>query len=986
METVLAGRYSFIRPLGGGGFGQTFLATDRHLPGQPICVVKQLKPRSKAGDTLKIAKRLFDQEAATLYRLGNHDQIPRLLAHFEQAGEFYLVQDHVEGASLQEELARRGHLKEPEVVSLVRDLLEVLTFVHQQNVIHRDIKPSNIIHRQSDRRFVLIDFGAVKQVTAHTGAVGQTSLTVVVGSPGYIPPEQLASRPHFSSDLYALGIVALQSLSGIPAIELPRDLETGEICCAALGDRLSISPDLATFLDTLVRYDYRHRYPTAAHALADCQSLYPIAGSESLDRLVDLAPTPTVPKTLQAETLPPVAHPTLIQRLSQSPLSSDSRRPYFPATSRSDLSSQEYRNRQALLNKVKNFWVKGVLEASLQDQVLIVLGLEAQSNAISPPWNVAIAANPPLNELSPGTRISSIFDQMGTGRSLLILGEPGAGKTTTLLQLARDLIARAEQDVTHLIPVVLNLSSWIGSHQPIAHWVVEELNIKYQVPRRVGQAWVEQQQLLLLLDGLDEVRSDYREACVVAINQFQQEYSTELVVCSRSRDYEALSHRLKVQVAVCLRSLTSEQIHYYLDSLSTNLSGLKQLLQDQILLELAQSPLLLNLMVLAYQGIAVEDLPQTEVLAERRSQVFDAYIDRMFQRRGNAHPYSRPQTLHWLNWLARQMICHSQTIVLIERLQRSWLQTFRQRLFYTLISTSIISLILGLIYGIATAVSFGIQRGMAIGLLTWAASNILQAIVVWFVVEVERMPVSARQSVLQRFAYSVGAGIILGISTGMIVVIDRGVLLGIAVGWVSGVIGGVADWFTGSRFTRNALGLTETLKWSWPRIRRNLVFWLPIGITTGLAFHGLGLLNQNWIISLISGAVTGAVAGVATGLDASSEIETKTRPNQGIRQSAKNCLLIACMTTPALMLSAIVLSVPLYIAIIYGVLISLNLGGSACVVHASLRLTFWLDRRMPWNDARFLDHATQLTFLQKVGGGYIFVHRLLMEHFARKQV
>jgi serine/threonine protein kinase/GTPase SAR1 family protein len=984
METVLAGRYSFIKPLGGGGFGQTFLATDRHLPGQPVCVVKQFKPRSNTGDSLQIAKRLFDLEAAVLYRLGSHDQIPRLLAHFEQAGEFYLVQEWIEGASLQEELARRGHLEEPEVGSLVQNLLEVLTFVHQQNVIHRDIKPSNIIHRQSDRRFVLIDFGAVKQVTAPTGAIGQATLTVIVGSPGYMPPEQLASQPHFSSDLYALGIVALQALTGIPAIELPRDLETGEICCAALGDRLSISPHLATVLDTLVRYDYRHRYPTATHALEAFQSLNPIVTPGIPDRLPPPVRSPIIDQAPQAETLPPVANSTFVQRLPQAPTPSP---PSRLASPHADLTSQEYRNRQALLNKVKNFWVKGVLETSLQDQVLLVLGLEARSNAVAAPWNIAIAANQPLDDLPQGTQVSSIFEQMGPGRSLLILGEPGAGKTTTLLQLARDLIERAEQDVTHLIPVVLNLSSWTGSNQPIARWVVEELNIKYQIPKRVGQAWVEQQQLLLLLDGLDEVQSAVRDACVVAINQFQQEYSTELVVCSRIRDYEALSHRLKVQVAVYLRALTPDQIRFYLDSLRTDLSGLKQLLQeDEMLLELAQSPLLLNMMVLAYQGIAVEDLPKTEVIAERRQQVFDAYIDRTFQRQGKTHPYSQQQTLRWLSWLAQQMIRHSQTIVLIERLQRSWLQTFRQRLFYTLISASMISLILGLIYGFATAVSFGIQRGIAIGLLTWAASNILQAIVVWFVVEVERMPMSARQSVLQKVAYSVGAGIILGISTGMIVVIDRGIILGITVGLVSGVIGGVADWLTGSKFTRSALGLTETLRWSWPRFKRKLVFWLPIGITTGLAFHWLGLLSQNWVISVVSGAATGAVAGVATGLDASSEIETKTKPNQGIRQSAKNCLLIACLTTPALVLSAIVLSVPLYIAIIYGLLISLNLGGSACVVHASLRLTFWLDRRMPWNDARFLNHATQLTFLQKVGGGYLFVHRLLMEHFAKKQV
>ncbi|PSB14025.1 hypothetical protein C7B76_17695 [filamentous cyanobacterium CCP2] len=987
MEAVLAGRYYFIRPLGEGGFGQTFLATDRHLPGQPLCVVKQFKPRSNMEDSLQAAKRLFDLEAQILYHLGNHDQIPRLLAHFEQAGEFYLVQDLVEGESLQEELIRRGKLQEPEVIALLQDLLEVLAFVHQQNVIHRDIKPSNIIHRSPDRRFVLIDFGAVKQVTTQTGTLGQTSLTVVVGSPGYMPPEQLSSQPHFSSDLYALGIVALQALSGIPAIGLPRDVQTGEVCCGALGDRLVISPELAGFLDKLVRYDYRHRYPTATHALNAFRelNLKPIAASEITLELTPQEATPTVHQSPQAETLPPVAHPTFVQRLPQVPAHSLASRP-APST-QPDLTSQEYRNRQALLNKVKNFWVKGVLETSLQDQVLIVLGLEARSNAVSAPWNVAIAANYPLRDLPQGTQIRSIFDQMGTGRSLLILGEPGAGKTTTLLQLARDLIARAEQDVAHLIPVVLNLSSWAGSTQPIAQWVVEELNIKYQVPKRVGRAWMKHQQLLLLLDGLDEVRSAFRDACVVAINQFQQEYSTELVVCSRIRDYEALSHRLNVQAAVYLRSLTPEQIQFYLDSLSTDLSGLKQLLQeDAALRELAQSPLLLNMMVLAYQGIAVEDLPRTQVLAERRSQVFDAYIDRMFQRQGTANLYSQQQTIRWLSWLAQQMIRQSQTIVLIERLHRSWLHTAFQRWLYAGISASTLGIFLALLYGISTGFAFGLERGLMAGLIALGVTLMVQAVMVWTVLWAEQMPPSPTQAILLKWVFTMSTALSIGATLGLLGGLLSGVSLGIFLGLLSGVVAGIMDRLTGGEFTENVLSPTEKLRWSWSAIKTKLIFWLPVGVISGLTFHAIGALTTTLPIAILSGLITGITSGILTGLSASSEVETKTFPNQGIWESAKNFLLTAVIGSTTLSIAALLLGIPMpyYFATMLGVLISLSLGGSACIVHLSLRFTFWLDRRMPWNYAQFLNSAAQLTFLQKVGGGYIFVHRLLMEHFARK--
>jgi hypothetical protein len=211
-----------------------------------------------------------------------------------------------------------------------------------------------------------------------------------------------------------------------------------------------------------------------------------------------------------------------------------------PPVVRSQLTPQEYRNRQALLNKVKNFWVQGVLETSLHHQVVIQLGLEDRSQVLATPWNLVLeTAARTQTVLSEGTTVLDLFDRLGTGRTLLILGEPGAGKTITLLQLTRELIARAEQDMEHLIPVVFNLSTWSSKWHSLADWLVAELNTKYQVPKAIAQPWVTQQQLLLLLDGLDEVRAEYRDACVVALNQFQQAHGTEMVVCSRIKDYES---------------------------------------------------------------------------------------------------------------------------------------------------------------------------------------------------------------------------------------------------------------------------------------------------------------------------------------------------------------------------------------------------------------------------------------------------------------
>ncbi|MBD1940798.1 serine/threonine protein kinase, partial [Coleofasciculus sp. FACHB-712] len=218
---TLSGRYQIIKHLGGGGFGQTYLAEDQQLPGNPQCVVKQLKPKANDSLTLEVARRLFDREVQVLYRLGNHNQIPQLLAHFEEEQEFYLVQEFIEGHELKQELPVGKQLREDFVIVLLQDLLEVLAFVHQQDVIHRDIKPSNLIRRKQDGKLVLIDFGAVKEVGTETvSSSGETTLTVVIGSPGYMANEQLSGKPRFSSDIYAVGMLGIQALTGLPPSQL----------------------------------------------------------------------------------------------------------------------------------------------------------------------------------------------------------------------------------------------------------------------------------------------------------------------------------------------------------------------------------------------------------------------------------------------------------------------------------------------------------------------------------------------------------------------------------------------------------------------------------------------------------------------------------------------------------------------------------------------------------------------------------------------
>lgn len=273
-EKPLGGRYQIIRQLAAGGFGQTFLANDMHLPGNPRCVVKQLKPQVNDDESLQTARRLFDTEARVLYQLGNHDQIPRLLAHFEEKQEFYLAQELIEGEPLSEELEAGQSWSEPQVIALLQDILHVLSFVHQQGVIHRDIKPSNLIRRRHDNRVVLIDFGAVKQVSTqmvNSQTAGKTNMTISIGTQGYMPKEQLGGNPRFSSDIYALGMIGIQALTGVHPRRLTEDLQTGEINWHELATQ--VSPAIVNFLDRMVRYDFRSRYQTGTEALEALRSL-----------------------------------------------------------------------------------------------------------------------------------------------------------------------------------------------------------------------------------------------------------------------------------------------------------------------------------------------------------------------------------------------------------------------------------------------------------------------------------------------------------------------------------------------------------------------------------------------------------------------------------------------------------------------------------------------------------------------------------------
>ncbi len=265
-DLLLGGRYKIDKVLASGGFGCTYLAEDTQRPGNPICVVKQLMPARRDTKFMQVARRLFNTEAEILEVLGKHRQIPELLAYFEDNQEFYLVQEYIEGHTLNQELPPHSEVqKESFVIDMLKQILEVLAFVHEHRVIHRDIKPGNIIRCTVDNRLVLIDFGAVKMMQPSTSEETELA-TVAIGTRGYAPPEQFAGHPRLCSDIYALGMIAIQAVTGMIPNELQPNQETGTVMWRKWAE---ISEELAAILDKMVSYHFSDRYQSAAAVLQD---------------------------------------------------------------------------------------------------------------------------------------------------------------------------------------------------------------------------------------------------------------------------------------------------------------------------------------------------------------------------------------------------------------------------------------------------------------------------------------------------------------------------------------------------------------------------------------------------------------------------------------------------------------------------------------------------------------------------------------------
>ncbi|KST69441.1 hypothetical protein BC008_35560 [Mastigocoleus testarum BC008] len=268
---ILREKYRIKHRMGGGGFGETFIAESLDSQDDKYYVVKKLKPTITDPQIWK----QFSQEASVLKKLGQyHPQIPEVYDYLEQNKEFYLIQEYIDGHDLSEEIRPGERWSEAQTTEFLAEILEVLTFVHKEGILHMDIKPANIMRRRSDRQLVVIDFGSVKQISTQVVENGKIRInpnTLVFCTPGYAPPEQSEGKPDFfSSDIYALGITAIQALTGISAIELFK--ENGKVIWRnEVGD--SVSQAFADFLSTMVSFAPRKRYQDARIALQELEKI-----------------------------------------------------------------------------------------------------------------------------------------------------------------------------------------------------------------------------------------------------------------------------------------------------------------------------------------------------------------------------------------------------------------------------------------------------------------------------------------------------------------------------------------------------------------------------------------------------------------------------------------------------------------------------------------------------------------------------------------
>ncbi|MCB9422803.1 MAG: NACHT domain-containing protein [Ardenticatenaceae bacterium] len=664
----------------------------------------------------------------------------------------------------------------------------------------------------------------------------------------------------------------------------------------------------------------------------------------------------------------------------------------------------ERRKQLILLEKVKQFWVEGVLEKSVRGAMLLNLDGRSYDEAVANPWQQVIGAVPPLPlggaTAVPPPNLTARFHQ--ADRALLILGEPGSGKTITLITLTQELIAQAEVDPQQPIPVIFNLISWAEKRESISAWLEEELTAKYQIPHTLGRQWLADDALILLLDGLDEVALNHRAACVAAINQFRKERGlTGIVVSSRHKAYQALNTNLQLNSAFLLNPLTKSQIDHYLAAAGEPLDGLRTAVhQDPVLQEMAQTPLMLHALSAAYWQ--TKTLPGSDGEFDLTG-LFDTYTKAMFDRRGENLAFSHEKVMERLAWLAQRMDKHNQALFLIERLQPSWLPSYGWKWVYILGSrlfAGLISSIMMWLYWLIIRINvppFGTEwsqkvarvipgraaetdwwlmlfLGLSMGLLT----AVFDALYYKWIADRGYPPVDKTKQLVGRIAF---VGIVTGALATLFVSIYDNFYIAFSSGLVVAIAFGLNIYFVYGSNLRNDIRTVAALSWTWLGALIGLL--IGLGIATTIEFvewvlYGTSQLIPTYISLGLMFMLLGGLRG--------NRVSITSNPNQGIWLSATNSLIACNIVAFTMMAAMTVVWQNFRLGLVAGILSTVSIffmfGGGNVANHFYLRLLLWLTKDLSWDLVSFLEFSVNRVFLHRVGGGYLFTHQTLQNYFA----
>ncbi|MDJ0731743.1 MAG: NACHT domain-containing protein [Crocosphaera sp.] len=529
-------------------------------------------------------------------------------------------------------------------------------------------------------------------------------------------------------------------------------------------------------------------------------------------------------------------------------------------------------------------------------------------------------------QLEPNQKTVEFYDRKDIGGKLLILGEPGAGKTTELLSLADDLLQKAKEDENAPVPVILELSAW-KVNQPLSEWLIAQLFAIYHLSKTRGKRWLESSRFIFLLDGLDELGLVNQAKCTEAINQFLREtFQPGLVVCCRREEFEKAQVPLEeLKGAIYLQKLTDNQIYQYLKDLKrSRLLDHSQFGSE--LLELARSPLFLSMLAIAYQGNAINNY----------QQLFDAYIKKQIRDPKYKQTYppgkspSQEKTLHYLVWLARKLEEEGATEFLIEQMQPTALESPKEKVFYRMSSGLAGGLLAGLALWLWFGPSFGLMYGLWAGLVSLVLGPLLGLVSLWYrpigvqngIKPAENLAFSFKKFLSQGLMYGLSAGLLTGLSAGLIY---GGLMYGLFWGLLAGLLTGLLAGLRAGLIKSEIPIRKKVNEGIWLSFRNGLVVMLGGGLFFGL------------VIGLMSGLLFGLDGGVFLGL-----------------------LFGLCVGLPG----------------------GLWAGLESVIDHFALRFVLHRNGYIPWNYARFLDHAAKHRFMQRVGGRYRFMHDLLRKHFA----